>query len=95
MKCFNWNVVAALAAAAAALYLIAPGSFAAALPLLVLAACPLSMLVMMRAMGSAGGRCDAAGDEEVAALRAEVAALRAEARGASGVGAPGATGGEG
>lgn len=77
MKCLNWKVIAALAAAAGALYLVTPGSFAAALPLLVVAACPLSMLVMMRAM-RAGGGCHAP-DGEVAALRAEVAGLRAQA----------------
>lgn len=94
MKCFSWKVVAALAGAAAATYLIAPDSFAAAVPMLVVAACPLSLLVMMRALGSAGRRCDAAGDDEIAALRAEVAALHAGGRGASCVGPSGATAGE-
>lgn len=94
MKCFNWGVVAGLAAAATVVYLIAPVSFGAALPLLVLAACPLSMLVMMRAMGSTSGRCDTAGGEEIDALRAEVAALRAEGHGAPDAGSFDATGGE-
>lgn len=83
MKCLNWKVIAALAAVGLGLYALAPGLAAGAVPLLVLAACPLSMLVMMRVMGSMG-HCksadDARGtdDDEVAQLRAELAALRAE-----------------
>ena len=46
----NLKVVAALAAAALAVYLLAPNAFYAALPLLILAACPLSMFLMMRMM---------------------------------------------
>lgn len=82
--CLNKKVVAGLVAAAIAIYLIAPGSVGAALPLLLIAACPLSMLFMMRAMS--GNRTphtaesDPAGsstsEDEVALLRAEVAELR-------------------
>jgi amino acid transporter len=84
MKCLNWKVIGALAAVGVGIYVVAPGVAAAAVPLLVLAVCPLSMLLMMRAMGSMG-RCDSgdaggakADPDEVARLRAEVAALRAE-----------------
>jgi hypothetical protein len=84
MKCVNWKVVGALAALGLGIYVVAPGVAAAAVPLLVLAVCPLSMLLMMWAMGSMGLR-DAAGAggakadaDEIARLRAEVAALRAE-----------------
>lgn len=87
MKCFNWKVVAGLAAAAVGLYLVAPGTVGPLLPLLVFAICPLSMLVMMRAMSSGSGSssCDtASGDAQVAELRAEVAALRAERNAAIG-----------
>lgn len=54
MKCFNWKVTAALAAVGIGLYALAPATANAAIPLFVLAACPLSMLWMMRAMGSMG-----------------------------------------
>ncbi len=82
MKCINWKVIAVLAAIGIGLYALAPGTAAAAVPLLVLAACPLSMLLMMRAMSSMGS-CKTKEDAEakpyeVAQLRAEVAALRAE-----------------
>lgn len=76
--CLNKKVVAALAATAAAVYLLAPNVFTVALPLLILAACPLSMLVMMRMMSPASASTADSGDrgEEVANLRAEVAQLR-------------------
>lgn len=60
-KCFNWKVLAALAAAGALLFLLAPGFALAALPLLLLAVCPLSMLLMafvMRGSMNANDRDD-------------------------------------
>lgn len=53
--CFNWKVVAGLAAAGLGIWAVAPNLVGAALPLLLLAACPLSMFLMMRGMG--GGQC--------------------------------------
>ena len=50
--CLNPKVVVGLIAVGVAIYLVAPGLVLAALPLLVLAACPLSMFFMMRMMGS-------------------------------------------
>ncbi len=48
--CLNWKVLAGLAAVGIGTYAIAPGTMAAALPILALAACPLSMLLMMKVM---------------------------------------------
>ena len=87
--CFNWKVAAALTAAGVAVFAFAPNLIGAALPVLILAACPLSMVVMMRAMSGAS-RCDTASNgtdgesgtatspSEVARLQAEINQLRAE-----------------
>lgn len=53
--CLNLKVVAALAVLGVGIYLVNPGLALAALPILVLAACPLSMFLMMRMMGMGGG----------------------------------------
>lgn len=81
MKCLNGKVLGVLGAIGVAVYALAP-DLAAAVPLLVLAVCPLSMLLMMRAMGSTR-RCepatgDADASDELSRLRTEVEALRAE-----------------
>ena len=52
--CWNWKVLAGLAGVAVGVYLVAPGVALAAAPFLLMAACPLSMLLMMRGMG---GQC--------------------------------------
>ncbi len=81
--CINKKVVAGLVLAAVAVYLLAPNTFAPVLPVLILLACPLSMLFMMRMMsrsGSAGPNTtssSAQSEDEVAQLRAEVDRLRA------------------
>ncbi len=78
--CINKKVVIGLAAAGVFLYLIAPGAIGAAMPLLLLLAiCPLSMIVMMRAMS--GGQAKSASPDQdkssdVDELRAEVERLR-------------------
>jgi hypothetical protein len=48
--CIDWKVVAGLAAVAVGLFLFQPRLFTAALPALLVAACPLSMLLMMWGM---------------------------------------------
>lgn len=53
--CFNWKVLAGLAGVGLAVWVVAPNLVGAALPLLLVAACPLSMLLMGR--GMAGGQC--------------------------------------
>lgn len=48
--CLNWKVLAGLAAVGVGLWVVAPNLIGAALPLLLVAACPLSMFFMMRGM---------------------------------------------
>ena len=48
--CLNWKVLVALAAVGLVVVVAAPGLAARALPLLLLAVCPLSMVAMMWAM---------------------------------------------
>lgn len=52
MRCLHWKIIAAVVAIGIGVYALAPGVAAGAVPLLVLAVCPLSMLLMIRAMGS-------------------------------------------
>jgi hypothetical protein len=54
-KCLNWRVLAGLAALGLGVWVVAPNLVWTALPLLLLAACSLSMLFMMR--GMQGGQC--------------------------------------
>jgi len=81
--CFNWKVLAGLAAVGVAVLVLAPGAALAVLPLLLLAACPLSMGAMMWAMRGHGSgaseSCHQTGnDTSVAAKQARLRALREE-----------------
>jgi len=48
--CINWKVVGGLGAVAVAVWAVAPRFVAGLLPLLLIAVCPLSMLIMMKSM---------------------------------------------
>jgi len=52
--CFNWKVLAGLGVVALGIYTVAPNLVASALPLLLVLACPLSMLLMGGMMGRTG-----------------------------------------
>lgn len=57
MRCFDKRVIGGLAAVAVAVavMLFPPSAFGRVLPVLVMAACPIGMLLMMR--GATGGAC--------------------------------------
>lgn len=88
MMCFNRKVLAGLGVAALGVWLFAPSLLGRVLPLLVVAICPLSMLLMMRAMSGGTQQCQTgaktaerdAGDSEaeIVRLQAEIDRLRAE-----------------
>lgn len=88
MRCFNRKVLTGAGVVALGVLLFAPRMLGAVLPLLVVAICPLSMLLMMRAMSGSGNRCQTGGsagqptardaDAEIATLQAEIDRLQAE-----------------
>lgn len=76
----GWIALPALAATGVGIYALAPGVVAAVLPYALLAACPISMLLMMKFMHGGQGtpREDRAGpaqEESLARLKAQQAAL--------------------
>lgn len=81
MMCLNPKVVVGLLAVAIGTWAVAPELAAAALPLLILAACPLSMVLMMRAMrGSDTQKGDVSSitEGDLAHLKGKSAELAAE-----------------
>ena len=78
--CVNPRVVAGLAGTVAVLSLVSATATAAALPVLVVMVCPLSMGLAAWGMRRRNDATPADGDvdAELSRLRAEVAALRAE-----------------
>ena len=80
--CADWRVVASLVAVGAGVAVFAPNLIAAAIPLLLVAACPISMLVMMRTMGgqqsNASPRLDPGTVDRTTQLRRQLAATRLE-----------------
>jgi hypothetical protein len=84
--CLNWKVIAGVAVAGIGTYLYAPGFAVAALPFLILAICPLSMIFMMRAMGNMNGDGEksgvacATGGNKTASREEELAELKSQQR---------------
>jgi hypothetical protein len=86
--CLNPKVLAGLAAVGVGIYLVAPDLVLAALPILLLAVCPLSMVLMMWGMQHTHGQGQhtpqepdgelTREEERIAQLRAQQAALADE-----------------
>lgn len=80
--CYDWRVIMALAAVGVGVFFLSPGILIAALPLLLLAVCPLSMMLMMRTMGGHDPSTMAAAAAEpgdpAERLRSQLAAARQE-----------------
>ena len=82
--CLNWKVMAGLAAVGVGLFVFAPGLALAALPFLVLAICPLSMVFMMGAMNNmgngsqSGAACAMGGNRKPQNREEELAYLEAQ-----------------
>ncbi len=92
--CLNWKVVAGLAVIGLLVLVVAPQIGWLLLPVLLIAACPLSMLFMMRGMrGMQGGMgrpssqpasaspvpvAEAAREEQLTALRTQLLSIQAE-----------------
>ncbi len=78
--CLNWKVIAGLAALGVGTYVVAPNLAAAALPILLLAICPLSMVLMMWGMqGGQGGEGRASQEADAGLTREQrLARLRTE-----------------
>lgn len=80
--CADWRVLATFVAIGAGVAVFAPNLIGAAIPFLLVAACPLSMLVMMRTM--AGHPADPSpepvpgSDDRPSQLRARLASTRLE-----------------
>lgn len=85
--CLNWKVIAGLAVIGVGFYAVAPNLALAALPILLLAICPLSMMFMMKGMQQNGGEAGEKAasqetgvtrEEQIDRLRAQQAALTGE-----------------
>src|SRR5260221_10626606 len=91
--CLNWKVIAGFAMVALLVLVVAPQFIWAALPILLVAACPLSMLFMMRGMSGNGNSTASqlaqmqgdqllvAGvtrDEHLAALKSRLSSMQTE-----------------
>jgi len=81
--CLNWKVIAGLALVGVGVWAVAPNLLVAALPILLIAVCPLSMVLMMRSMqgdhhGASAQRSDgvdgrsSAREERLAELKSQL-----------------------
>jgi hypothetical protein len=70
--CIDKRVVAGAAAVGLLVWAVAPGTLAAAVPFLLVAICPLSMLLMMKMMNS-GGRVRAGQHEPTVPVHPDAA----------------------
>ena len=77
MPCMNWKLIAAVIAGGLAVTIAFPGAATAVIPLLILAVCPLAMIVAMAVLGRSGNQDK--DTSEIDDLRAEVARLRSDA----------------
>jgi len=80
--CLNWKVIGGLAVVGLGIWFVAPNLLVAALPVLLIAVCPLSMVLMMRGMqrehhGSQSGN-DGTGMRVAPSRDVQIAALKAE-----------------
>ncbi len=79
--CLNWKVIGGLGVVALGVVVLAPHLALAVLPILVVAACSLSCIFMMRGMGK-GSSCQtnagstASQDARITQLQAEIQRLR-------------------
>jgi hypothetical protein len=79
--CLNWKVVAGLAVVALAVVVVAPQYIWATLPLLIVVACPLSMIFMMRGIHGMNNPSPAPGvphDAHLPELQSRLSSLQAE-----------------
>ena len=76
--CLNWKVVAGLAVVGLGILILAPQYLWVALPVLIVAACPLSMLFMMRGMSNSSPAPGAAQDARLPELQSRLSSLQAE-----------------
>lgn len=77
MPCMNWKLIAAVIAGGLAVTVAFPGAATAVIPLLILAVCPLAMIVGLAILGRSGNQDK--DTSEIDELRTEVARLRSDA----------------
>ena len=81
MRCLDRRVLIGLAGISVAVLVVRPQGLGAVFPLLLVLACPLSMLLMMRrGAASPATNTNSKTDHELERLRTEIVRLRAEVR---------------